>query len=77
MSPDDMVDAVLLVWFVGCSAVASVSSDASTTKYRLSAMTTTVTVIASANDFIFFCPAYIFLNYTNNAGIKFRENCRS
>ena len=60
-SLDDVVDAVLLVWVVGCSAVASDSSDASTTKYKLSAMTVVVIVIANANDFIFFCPADIFL----------------
>ena len=51
--PEDIVDVVLLAW-VGCSAVASDSSDASTTKYKLSATTSVVIVIASAKDFISF-----------------------
>jgi len=46
-------------------------------KYKLSAMTVVVIIIASATDFIFFCPAHILINHTICAGIKFRKNRRS
>jgi hypothetical protein len=53
-APEDVVVVALSARFAEWAATESDLSDASTTKYKLSATTSVVIVIASANDFIVF-----------------------